>query len=123
MTTVKIPRHSTERGTWCRMSGCDSTSGICRLCEPEPRLSERERAALAALAADGTPMIGPCLAGAMSAAGRETTNSAAHQAGAGLARKGLAIKGHRPGSDLIRYEVTNSGRDWLDRFRAVGGKV
>ena len=51
MTTVKIPRHSTERGTWCRMSGCDSTSGICRLCEPEPRLSERERAALAALAA------------------------------------------------------------------------
>jgi hypothetical protein len=39
-TTIKIPQHKTPRGTWCRMSGVDSASGICRLCEPEPTRPE-----------------------------------------------------------------------------------
>jgi hypothetical protein len=34
--TVKIPQHNTPQGTWCRFSGCDSKSGICRMCEPDP---------------------------------------------------------------------------------------
>jgi hypothetical protein len=34
--TVKIPQHKTPDGRWCLFSGCDSTTGICRMCEPEP---------------------------------------------------------------------------------------
>ena len=33
--TVKIPPHKTPVGRWCLFSGCDSTTGICRMCEPE----------------------------------------------------------------------------------------
>ena len=42
MTTVKIPQHRTPGGFWCRFSGCDSYSGICRMCEPEPARPESD---------------------------------------------------------------------------------
>lgn len=31
----KIPEHNTPRGTWCRFSGVDSTSGVCLACAPD----------------------------------------------------------------------------------------
>lgn len=120
-TTVKIPQHNTPRGTWCQFSGCDSTTGICRMCAPEPSLSEREIAALAVLGRHGKEMAGNLLGSLMCAAGRQTTASAAHQAGAGLTRKGLTIKGTQPGHDRVQYEATNAGCEWIARYREVGG--
>ena len=119
--TVKIPQHKTSQGTWCRFSGCDSKSGICRMCAPEPALSEREVAALSALAEYDAPMQGGNLASKMRAAGRETSSAAAHQAGASLARKGLAIKGIPDVGLHVQYEITNQGREWVARYRSVGG--
>jgi hypothetical protein len=74
------------------------------------RLSERETAAFLALADHGVPVTGGGLGRFMGAGGRETSTAAAHQAGAALARKGLAIKGNPDRHGLIRYEITNDGR-------------
>jgi hypothetical protein len=95
----QIPQHNTPRGTWCRFSGCDSNSGICHVCKPEPGLSARELAALAALARQNAPTTGYVLAARMRTAGRDISPAAAHQAGAALTRKGLAIKG-RPATSV-----------------------
>jgi hypothetical protein len=89
---------------------------------PQPKLSEREIAALAALASRDTAITGNVLAGRMKKAGRATTTAAAHQAGAALARKGLAIKGQL-GDDpysRVRYELTNKGREWITAYRQAG---
>jgi hypothetical protein len=43
---VKIPQHNTPSGTWCRSSGCDSTSGVCRMCEPDPQPAPASRRGL-----------------------------------------------------------------------------
>jgi hypothetical protein len=84
-------------------------------------LGEREIAALAAIVGRDTAVTGHVLAGRMREAGRATTTAAAHQAGAALARKGLAIKG-QPGDDLheyVRYEITNQGREWLASYQGA----
>ena len=87
---------------------------------PDPNLSEREAAALAVLVAFGTPMGGNSLAGRMCNAGRSTRPAAAHQAGAALARKGLATKGNYPFPDsAMKYEATNAGREWIARHQAT----
>jgi hypothetical protein len=121
--SAKIPQHNTPRGTWCRFSGCDSNSGICQMCKPEPALSARDIAALAALAEDGTPMQGSRLASKMRAAGRDTSPAAAHQAGASLARKKLAIKNIPDPGLHVQYEVTNAGREWITRYQSTGGAL
>ena len=121
--TVKIPQHNTERGTWCRFSGCDSKTGVCPMCRPEPNLSEREIAALVALAPLAMPATGDYLASLMCDAGRDTSPAAAHQAGTALTRKGLATKGRLPGGASIRYEATSAGRDWIPGYRAAGGVI
>lgn len=48
---MRIPQHSRPDGQWCPFSGCDSASGICRMCEPDPAcwadpLTRAERAQL-----------------------------------------------------------------------------
>ena len=75
------------------------------------KLSERETAALLALAEMGGPAGGYSLAAMMRAAGRRTSSAAAHQAANGLTRKGLATKGHRDQDGHIRYEITARGRE------------
>jgi hypothetical protein len=119
----KIPQHNAARGSWCRFSGCDSLSGICRMCEPDPSLSAREIAALAALASNDEPATGGSLAARMRRAGRSASPAAAHQAGAALARKGLAVKAVPVRGDYVRYEATNQGREWVARYRAAGGRA
>lgn len=74
------------------------------------KLSERQTAALCALAKIDGPATGRDLACAMSAYWRPTSVAAAHQAGAGLAHKGLAQKGNRTEEGHIRYEITDLGR-------------
>jgi hypothetical protein len=109
--TMKIPEHNTPRGAWCRASGCDSTTGVCHLCKPViDGLSDREAAALVALAQAGYAVMGLGLARQMRSLGRATSVAAAHQAGAALARKGLAIKATPVNSDYVRYEINNQGR-------------
>lgn len=81
------------------------------------RLSDRQEYALFALADWDEPMTGGVLASEMSRKGRETSIAAAHQGANGLVLKGLAIKGYPEGSSLIRYEITNAGRDEARRRR------
>jgi hypothetical protein len=121
--TVKIPQHNRPDGSWCPFSGCDSISGICRMCEPSPALSDRETAALLALDGREGPVGGGALAAAMRAAGRNTSAAAAHQGAASLARNGLAVKDlpDPAGGGHVRYEITSAGREWVARYRAVGG--
>ena len=92
---------------------------------PEPGLSAREIAALAALAEQDSPATGHGLAARMQMAGRPTTTAAAHQAGAALARKGLAIKGQPDGDPHahVRYEITCRGRDWIASYQGGGSAV
>ena len=76
------------------------------------RLSDREAAALIALDDLGMAVTGRVLAERMTASGRETTPAGAHQSGAGLDRKGLAVKKHVDGASglQIGYEITGDGR-------------
>jgi hypothetical protein len=74
------------------------------------KLSDRQAAALSALAGMGCPVGGTALAQRMRANGRDTSTAAAHQAANGLVNKGLAVKGHPAGSPLSRYEITDEGR-------------
>lgn len=77
-----------------------------------PRLSEREAAALLALRDLGNPANGRELAERMTANGRETSPAGAHQSGAGLDRKGLAVKTMvaTEYGPQIGYEITDEGR-------------
>lgn len=86
------------------------------------RLSDRATAALLALADAENPVGGDALARRMSAAGRVTTVAAAHQAGADLARKGLAVKRQDEYTLRVMYEINSAGR-YLVRLglRAPGG--
>lgn len=111
--TVAALRHLEKR-----RSTCDSTT------TPEEtlpvssvRLSDLQRFALLALDDRGVSLRGDELAEEMSAVGRETTTAAAHQAGNGLAGKGLAVKGSDAG--LIRYEITALGRVIAERLRST----
>lgn len=119
--TATIPQHRTPDDAWCQLSGCESRSGVCSVCAPEPPLSERELAALTVLAGMSSPVGGERLANRMQAAGRETTPAAAHQAGAALARKRLAAKGRDSCTLRVRYEITRTGLAWLSSYRAAGG--
>lgn len=83
------------------------------------KLSERQRAALLALADHGVPITGSLLAGQMTANGRDTSTSAAHQATDGLADKRLAMKRYAKGAP-IRYELTDMGRRLAARIRSAG---
>jgi hypothetical protein len=81
------------------------------------KLSERETAALLALAHLCQPATGAELAGQMLAVGRETSDTAAHQAANALsrARLGLAVKSF---DGPVRYEITARGREMAAR---IGG--
>lgn len=83
------------------------------------RLSDRQQAALLALADLGTPVSGNMLAARMCANGRETSTAAAHQAANGLRDKKLAIKGYPAGAIRIRYEITGQGRRLAAQIRAA----
>jgi DNA-binding MarR family transcriptional regulator len=76
-------------------------------------LSERERAALRALAQFTGPVYGGNLALLMRANGRENTSTAAaHQAANALANKGLAVKRYDIGAGRrVRYQTTAAGRE------------
>ena len=88
----------------------------------ELKLSDREIAALAVLARMVGPISGRSLAARMCEAGRPTSPAAAHQAGAALARKGLAVKDNWPLPDSsMKYEATNAGQAWIARYQAAGG--
>jgi hypothetical protein len=85
-----------------------------------PPLSERETAALLALASLSVPVTGNQLASRMRENGRETASTAgAHQAANALAdsRLRLAIKGYSDGP--VKYEITNLGREQAGRIRAA----
>jgi hypothetical protein len=81
------------------------------------KLSERETAALLALADHDVPVGGGTLARTMSANGRPTSTAAAHQAANALANKGLAIKGIPEEGLHVRYEINNKGRELAARYR------
>lgn len=87
---------------------------------PAPLLSAREVAALTALASQGRPVSGKVLAVRMQDGGRETSPAAAHQAAAALTRKGLAIKVQPYDHLLVRYEITNRGREWIAACHVEG---
>lgn len=72
-------------------------------------LTERQAAALRALADCDTPVAGKDLAWQMNAAGVGTTPLAAHQSASSLHCKGLAVK-RCTRSRVIRYELTDAGR-------------
>jgi hypothetical protein len=82
------------------------------------RLSDRQLAALLALADLGRPASGGALASQMTRNGRETSTAAAHQAASGLRGKRLAVKGYPGGAALIRYEITSEGRRLAAQIRA-----
>jgi len=84
------------------------------------RLSDRQHAALLALADLDGPATGGTLASRMTRNGRETSVAAAHQAANGLTLKKLAVKGYPEGSSLIRYEITTEGRRLAVKFREQG---
>jgi Domain of unknown function (DUF4314) len=75
------------------------------------KLSEREAAALSALADAPNSVNGDGLARRMRAGGRVTSTAAAHQAGAALARKGLAVKAQDTFTLIVMYEIAEAGRD------------
>lgn len=83
------------------------------------KLSERQQAALLALADHGVPITGGVLAGQMTANGRETRAAGAHQAASALVDKKLAIKGYPAGATHIRYEITNAGRELAAQIRSA----
>jgi transposase len=83
------------------------------------RLSEREAAALLALAALNLPMTGPDLALNMRTLGRNTSTAAAHQAGVALARKGLVFKSDADRHNPVRYRITEQGRTRVTDETAV----
>jgi hypothetical protein len=86
-------------------------------------LTEREVAALAALGTLASPATGNKLASTMRLAGRATSPAAAHQAGAALAREGLAVKGTLYGTaGAVGYEITSTGREWIALYRRLGGR-
>lgn len=76
------------------------------------RLNEREAAALLALRDPGRPVTGRELAHRMTLNGRETEPAGADQSGAGLDRKGLAVKTWVNGETGLQvgYEITDEGR-------------
>ena len=80
------------------------------------RLSDRQHAALLALADLNRPVGGEQLAEKMIANGRQTSIVAAHQAANGLDNKGLAVKRYVKGSP-IEYEITKQGRELAARTR------
>lgn len=79
-------------------------------------LSERQAAALLALADLGTLTGGTGLAGKMTADGRETSPAAAHQAANGLVLKRLARK-DRDEQWRVTYELLAAGRKLAARLR------
>jgi hypothetical protein len=84
------------------------------------KLSERETAALLALADHTRPITGVTLAAQMLANGRVASSPAgAHQAANALAdtRLGLATKSHADGP--VRYELTDKGRVMAARIRSA----
>ena len=84
------------------------------------RLSERERAALAALAALAGPADGHGLAARMNDDGFKANQYSAHQSANGLVNKGLAVKGPCliDGTSCIGYELTSEGHSAAAR---IGG--
>jgi len=74
------------------------------------KLSDRQHAALLALADLLGLAGGPELAGQMTANGRETNPAGAHQAANGLVGKHLATKGHYDEEGHIRYLITPEGK-------------
>jgi hypothetical protein len=82
------------------------------------RLSDRQQAALLALADLGVPVTGSQLAEGMRVYRPQTSVSAAHQAANGLDNKGVALKLYAKGS-AVRYEVTDKGRELATRLRAA----
>lgn len=82
------------------------------------RLSERQQAALLALADHGAPITGSVLAGQMTANGRDTSTAAAFETADALRGKGLAVKRHHSGQS-VRYELTDQGRRLAAQIRAA----
>lgn len=83
------------------------------------RLTDRQQATLLALADHGVPITVRLLAEQMTANGRRTSVVAAHGAASGLYGKGLAAKIHT-GGDVVRYEITDQGRQAAAQIRAAG---
>ena len=84
---------------------------------PAVRLSDRQRAALLALA-ELRVAYGDALAGKMTEIWRETSLAAAHQAANGLDGKKLARKLYgRHRRDPIRYEITEKGLELAAEIR------
>jgi hypothetical protein len=86
------------------------------------KLSERETAALLALADNDTPLSGEAIGKAMRAARVIDSNAyGAHQSASGLVRKDLASKTivDGPAGALIGYEITDTGRELAAQIRAA----
>jgi hypothetical protein len=83
------------------------------------KLSERQQAALLALADLQGPAYGDALVAQMCSNGRETSLAAAHQAANALDGKGLAWKLYSRHREPIRYEITAKGRELAARIRGA----
>ena len=121
----KIPQHDTSRGGWCRFSGCDSNTGICHMCKPDPDLNPLELAALALLANQREPMISNVLVGMLHRAGfRFPRTRGNREIGDSLTGKGLVVNDAPLNADrIVRYEICEEGQAWLARWQAVGGTL